>query len=70
MKVLHLYEVKMHDGTSYRGEIAYKDNHKVVLKQRGIFNTTNGVTPQKLRIHNSGISSIREVGWQKAYALR
>ena len=70
MKVLHLYEVKTLDGARYQGEIAYKDEQKIVLKQRGIFNTTSGVTPQKLRIYNKGISSIREVGWKKAYALR
>jgi hypothetical protein len=64
MKVLHLYEVKMLDGTRYRGEIAYKDEQKVVLKMR------NHVPQQKVRIYNNGIQSIRDVGWQKAYALR
>jgi hypothetical protein len=64
MKVLHLYEVKMLDGTRYRGEIAYKDEQKVVLKMRNHF------PQQKVRIYNNGIQSIRDVGWQKAYALR
>jgi hypothetical protein len=63
MKVLHLYEVKLLDGTRYRGEIAYKDNQKVVLKTRQRF------PQQKVRIFNSGIQSIRDVGWKKAYTL-
>ena len=64
MKVLHLYEVKMLDGTRYRGEIAYRDDQKVVLKTRNRF-------PQrKVRIYNNGIQSIRDVGFKKAYALR
>ncbi len=62
MKILHLYEVKLLDGTSYRGEIAYKDEQKIVLRQR--------LPEQKLRIYNSGIQSIHELGWQKTYALR
>ncbi len=64
MKVLHLYEVRMRDGARYRGEIAYKDDQKIVLRMR------QRSPEQKLRIFNSGISSIRDVGWQKAYALR
>ena len=64
MKVLHLYEVKMLDGTRYRGEIAYRDDQKVVIKTRNRF-------PQrKVRIYNNGIQSIRDVGFKKAYALR
>jgi len=62
MKVLHLYEVKLNDGSTYRGEIAYKDDQKIVLRQR--------MPEQKLRIFNSGVQSIHELGWQKAYALR
>ena len=64
MKVLHLYEVKMLDGTRYRGEIAYRDKQKVVLKTRNRF------PQQKVRIYNNGIQSIRDVGFKKAYALR
>lgn len=64
MKVLHLYEVKMLDGTRYRGEIAYRDDQKVVLKTRNRF------PKRKVRIYNNGIQSIRDVGFKKAYALR
>lgn len=62
MKVLHVYEVRLRDGARYRGEIAYKDADKIVLRQR--------FPEQKVRIYNTGISSIRDMGWQKAYALR
>jgi hypothetical protein len=61
MKILHLYEIQLLDGTCYKGEIAYKDDQKIVLRQR--------LPEQKLRIYNSGIQSIREVGWHRAYAL-
>lgn len=64
MKVLHLYEIKMLDGTQYRGEIAYKDDQKIVLRFR------NRMPEQKLRLLKDGILSIHDVGWQKAYALR
>ncbi len=64
MKVLHLYEVKMLDGAQYRGEIAYKDNQKIVLKLR------QQASVQKLRLFINGILSVKELGWHKAYALR
>jgi hypothetical protein len=64
MKVLHLYEVKMLDGSRYRGEIAYRDDRKIVLKFR------NSAPEQKMRLFRDGILSIHDVGWQKAYALR
>ncbi len=64
MKVLHLYEVKTLDGACYRGEIAYKDSQKIILRLR------QKSPEQKLRIFSTGISSIRELGRQKAYALR
>lgn len=64
MKVLHLYQVRMLDGTQYRGEIAYKDDEKVVLRLR------QRTPEQKLRLFRSGIRSIQELGYQKAYALR
>ncbi|HEC78518.1 MAG TPA: hypothetical protein ENI34_05165 [candidate division WOR-3 bacterium] len=64
MKSFHLYEVKLLDGTRYQGEIAYRDDKMVILKLRH----TSPV--QKLRLFYSGIVSIRELGWQKAYALR
>jgi len=64
MKILHLYEIKMVDGTRYQGEIGYRDNHMVVLRLR------RHPVEQKLRLYYNGILSIREMGWQKAYALR
>ena len=64
MKVLHVYEVKTTDGAKYQGEIAYKDEDKLVLRLR------HRSPEQKLRLFRSGIISIKELGWQKAYALR
>jgi hypothetical protein len=64
MKVLHLYEVKLLDGKRFQGEIAYKDQEKLVLRLRHKF------PQQKVRIFNKGISSIQELGWKKEYALR
>ena len=62
MKSLHLYEVKLLDGTRYKGEIAYRDDKMVILKLKS--------PSQKLRLFYNGILSIRELGWQRAYALR
>ncbi len=64
MKVLHLYEVRTTDGACYRGEIAHKDDEKIVLRMR------LRSPEQKVRLFNTGISSVRDMGWQKAYALR
>ncbi|KPJ73429.1 hypothetical protein AMJ52_03745 [candidate division TA06 bacterium DG_78] len=64
MKVLHLYEVKLLDGSRFQGEIAYKDQEKLVLRLRHKF------PQQKVRILNKGISSIQELGWKREYALR
>ena len=64
MKVLHVYEVKTADGAKYRGEIAYKDEDKLVLRLR------HRSPEKKLRLFRSGIISVKELGWQKAYALR
>lgn len=64
MRVLHLYQIRMLDGTQYRGEIAYKDDEKVVLRLR------HRTPEQKLRLFRNTIQSIQELGWQKAYALR
>ena len=62
MKVLHLYEVKLLDGSRYQGEIAYKDDDKLVLRLR------QRSPQQKVRIFNKGISSIQELGWKKSFA--
>jgi hypothetical protein len=51
MKPLQMHEVKLFDGTSYRGAIVYRDDKILVLEQR--------YQAQKLRLFNSGIISIR-----------
>jgi hypothetical protein len=61
VKPLHLYEVTMLNGTKYRGEIAYRDDKMLVLKVK------EQLPEQKLRLFYSGIISIREMGWQRAY---
>jgi len=54
----------MLDGTRYKGEIAYKDEKMVVLK-------LNQKPPiHKLHLFYNGIISIRELGWQRAYAIK
>ncbi len=64
MKVLHLYEVKMLDGTRYKGEIVHRDEKMVVLK-------LNQKPPiHKLRLFYNGIISIQELGWQRAFAMK
>ena len=63
MKTTQIYEVKMLDGTRYQGEIAYQDEKMVVL------NLLSNPTSHKLRLHNHGIVSIRELGWKKASSL-
>lgn len=64
MRVLHVYEVKTIDGGRYCGEIAYKDDKKLVLRLR------HRSPEQKLRFLRNGIVSVKEIGWQKAFALR
>ncbi len=54
----------MIDGTRYQGEIAYRDEKMVVLRLRRY------PVEQKLRLYYNGILSIRELGWQRAYALK
>lgn len=64
MKSIHLYEVKLLDGTRYLGEITYRDERMVVLriKQKPL--------EQKLHLFYNGILSIRELGWQRSYVPR
>lgn len=57
MKSLHLYEVKLIDGSLYKGEIVYKDEKMLVLRQKARNN--------KLRLFYNGIMSIQELGWQR-----
>ena len=64
MKSIHIYEVKMLDGSRYQGEIAYRDDKMVVLR-------INPRSPrQKLRLYYNGIISIRELGWRRIYAYQ
>jgi hypothetical protein len=53
----------MVDGSSYRGEIAYKDDKMIILKVRKPMSN-------RVRLFLNGILSIREIGWKKAYTLR
>lgn len=64
MAPVHLYEIKMIDGSKYRGEIAYKDDRMIVLR------TSNGLGRSaelftKVRLFYNGIISIQELGWQR-----
>ena len=61
MKSLHLYEVKMLDGSKFRGEIVHKDDKMLVLKIR------NNVSEHKMRLFFNGIVSVQELGWQRAW---
>jgi hypothetical protein len=64
VKVLHVYEVKTIDGAKYCGEIAYRNDERLVLRLR------HRSPEQKLRFFRKSIATIKELGWQKAYALR
>jgi len=59
MKITQLYEVKLIDGSEYRGEISYKDDKMVVLK------THEKSNEYKLRLFYNGIISIKDLGWQR-----
>lgn len=59
MKISQVYEVKLIDGSQYRGEITYKDEKMVVLKMREKSDI------QKLRLFYNGIISIKDLGWQR-----
>ncbi|KYK38129.1 MAG: hypothetical protein AYK18_08110 [Theionarchaea archaeon DG-70] len=63
MSTIHLYEIKLLDGTRYRGEITYRDDKMVVLRVK------RKPLGQKLQLFYNGIISIRELGWHKARAL-
>ena len=61
MKSLHLYEVKLIDGSQFKGEITYRDDKMLVLRLR------RHSSREKLRLFYNGILSIRELGWQREY---
>jgi hypothetical protein len=56
MKKVHMFEVKLIDGTVHRGEIVYKDNDTIILK------LTN---KQTIRLSKDGIMLIKDLGWKK-----
>ncbi|MEO0137332.1 MAG: hypothetical protein ABIL40_06915 [candidate division WOR-3 bacterium] len=64
MGPVHLYEIKMIDGSKYRGEIAYRDDKMIVLKLNRFNNL--GVA-QKIRLFYNGIMSIQELGWRRRF---
>jgi hypothetical protein len=55
MKKVHFYEVKLKDGTVYRGEIIQSNERIVWLK------LLNG---EKIRLSKNNIISIKDLGWQ------
>jgi hypothetical protein len=68
MKAIHLYEVRMIDGSRYRGEIAYRDDRMIVLRQyanHGIGNGSSSNQYTKIRLFSQGIISINELGWRR-----
>ena len=64
MKPTNQYEVKLLDGTRYKGQIAYRDDKMVVLL------LTDKKPHQQLRLFHNGIVSIQELGWKRTYAMR
>ncbi len=64
MRVLRICEVRMRNGDSYCGEITHKDSEKIVLRLR------QKSPEQKIRISNTGIAAVHDMGWHKVYALR
>lgn len=59
MKASQQYEIKLIDGSEYRGEITYKDDKMVILRLAQ--NDQN----RKLRLYYHGIISIKDLGWQR-----
>lgn len=64
MAPVHLYEIKMIDGSKYRGEIAYKDERMIILRTNSGFSRSAG-SFNKVRLFYNGIISIQELGWQR-----
>ncbi len=62
MAPVHLYEIKMIDGTRYRGEIAYRDDKMIVLK---LANYDRAEFGSRIKLFYNGIMSIQELGWRK-----
>lgn len=64
MGSVHLYEVKMIDGSRYCGEIAYEDDKKIILRLVP-FNKSGSIP--KIRLFYNGIMSIKELGWRRRF---
>uniref|UniRef100_A0A7V0Z504 Uncharacterized protein n=1 Tax=candidate division WOR-3 bacterium TaxID=2052148 RepID=A0A7V0Z504_UNCW3 len=62
MTPVHLFEIKMLDGSRYRGEIAYKDDKMIVLRLSDSDDPGLGI---KIRLFYNGIMSIQELGWRR-----
>jgi len=62
MAPVHLFEIKMLDGSRYRGEIAYKDDKMIVLRLSDSYDLESGL---KIRLFYNGIMSIQELGWRR-----
>jgi len=62
MAPVHLFEIKMLDGSRYRGEIAYKDDKMIVLRLSDSCEPELGI---KIRLFYNGIMSIQELGWRR-----
>lgn len=59
MKASQQYEIKLIDGSEYRGEITYKDDKMVILR------LAQKDQNRKLRLYYHGIISIKDLGWQR-----
>ncbi|MCK4250610.1 hypothetical protein KAX97_04155 [candidate division WOR-3 bacterium] len=55
MKKVHVYEVKLIDGTVYRGEIVYKDDKAIRLKL---------ADKKIILLTKEGIMLIKDLGWR------
>lgn len=56
MKKVHLYEVKLINGTLHRGEIIFKDDRVIWLRL---------LNSQRIRVSFDKIMSIKDLGWQE-----
>jgi hypothetical protein len=56
MRKVHLYEVRLKDGTVYHGEIIQSNDRVAWLR------LLNG---KKIRLFKNSIISIKDLGWQK-----
>jgi len=55
MKKVHVYEIKLIDGTIYRGEIVYKDDKTIRIKLKNV---------EIIILSKAGIMLIKDLGWR------